>query len=76
MRLGRMALGRLQPLTADTGPAPDGVPVSFSKLLKPRAEGLKPNVDLPPTGWQGPRLPVHAFQHAYGTGHGKSISQA
>jgi len=64
MRLDRMALGRFQPLTGSDGPAPNGVPVSFPKLLKPRAEGVKPSVDLPPTGWQGSGLAVHATQHA------------
>ena len=64
VRLCRVTLGRLQPLTGVGGPAPNGVPVPFSELPKPLAYGVKPGIDLPPTGWQWPGLAVHAFQHA------------
>jgi hypothetical protein len=47
MRLGGMALGRFQPLLG--GWALIGGPASFSQLLKPRADGFKAIVDLPPT---------------------------
>jgi hypothetical protein len=58
VRLGRMALGRFQPRAGGGGP------VSFSELLKPRADGVKPSVDLPPTAWRWPGLAVHASQRA------------
>jgi len=48
MRLGGMALGRFQPLLGG-GAALIGGPASFSQLLKPRADGFKAIVDLPPT---------------------------
>jgi hypothetical protein len=66
LRLSRVALGRLQPLARGGGPAPHGVPapISVSEFLEPRADGVKPGVDLPPTAWQGPGLAVHASQHA------------
>ena len=47
MRLNGMALGRFQPL-AGGDPAPLGGLASFSQLLKPRADGVKAIVDLPP----------------------------
>lgn len=64
VRLGGMAPGRFQPITGRGGPAPNGVPVSFPQLLKPRAEGVKPGIDLPPTARHGLRLAVHISQHA------------
>lgn len=60
VRLGRVALGRFQPLSGVGGPALKGLLVSFSELLKPRADGLKPGVDLPLTASRGPGLAVHA----------------
>jgi len=48
VRLGGMALGRFQPLLGG-GAALIGGPASFSQLLKPRADGVKAIVDLPPT---------------------------
>jgi len=48
VRLGGTVLGRFQPL-AGGGPAPIGGPVSFPEFLKPRADGVKPIVDLLPT---------------------------
>src|SRR6516162_6587388 len=52
--------GCFQPVAGCGGPAVGGVPVSFPQLLKPRAEGLQPSVDLPPAAWQGPGLAAHA----------------
>ena len=49
VRLGRVALGRFQPLTGRGGLALNGVPVPFSEPLKPRADSVKPSVDLSPT---------------------------
>ena len=63
-RLGRVAAGRCQPLAGDPGLPLHGVPVSFSELPKPVADGVKPFVDLLPTAWRWPGLPVHASQHA------------
>jgi hypothetical protein len=60
VRLGRVAPGRFQPLAERGGPAPIGGPVSFSERPEPRANGVEPGVDLPPTAWQGPGLAVHA----------------
>lgn len=59
VRLGRVALSRFQPLTQVGGPAPRGVPVSFSELPQPHADGVKPGIDLPPTAWRRPRIAVH-----------------
>jgi len=64
MRLGRMAQGRFQPLAGRGNLAPLGVSVSFSELAKPRADGVKPGVDLLPTAGRGLWLVVHASQHA------------
>jgi len=64
MRLSRVALGRCQPLAGGGGPALIGVLVSFSKLLYPRADGVKPGFDLPPAAWQGTGLAIVASQHA------------
>jgi hypothetical protein len=55
-----MDSGGFQSLAEGAGPALNGVPVSLSKLLKPRAEGVKPSFDLQPTVWLGPGLAVHA----------------
>jgi len=63
-RLSRMTLSRVHPLARGGGLALNGVPASFPELLQPRADGLKPSVDLPLTAWRGPRLAVHTSQHA------------
>ena len=55
--LGCLALGCFQPVAGGCGP------VSFPELLKPRADGVKPGVDLPLTAWRWPGLAVHASQH-------------
>ena len=47
VRLGGMPLGRFQPLPGG-GALLIGGPASFSQLLKPRADGVKAIVDLPP----------------------------
>lgn len=49
LRLGRVALGRFQPLAGGDGMTLNDVPVPFPELLKPRADGVKPGIDLPPT---------------------------
>ena len=63
MRLVGMALSRFQPF-AGGSPADIGGPVSLPQLLKPRADGLKAIIDLPPTARPGPGLAVHASKHA------------
>jgi len=57
MRLHRIALGRCRPLAAGGGLAIADAP--FSKRLKPRADGVKPGVDLLPTIQRELRLAVH-----------------
>jgi hypothetical protein len=62
VRLSSMALSHCQPLAGgDISAAPNGVPasVSVSELLKPRADGIEPSVDLPPTVWRWLGLAVH-----------------
>lgn len=63
LRLVGMALSRFQPLTGGS-PAHIGGPVSLSQLLKPRADGRKAIIDLPPAAWPGLRLALHASKHA------------
>jgi hypothetical protein len=48
VRLNRMPLGGFQPLAGGSGPAPSGVQASLPELLKSRADGVKPSVDVPP----------------------------
>ena len=55
VRLGRVTLGRFQPLANGGGLALNGVPASFSELLKPPADSGKPGVDLPPAALAGVR---------------------
>ena len=64
VRLGRVAVGRFEPL-AGGGQVLGGVPVSVPELLKPPADGIKPNNDLPLTAWRAPGLVVHASRHAF-----------
>jgi len=59
VRLGRVAFGRCHPLPGRGGPPRDAEHVSFSEHLKPRADGVEPGVDVPPTVWQGRGLAVH-----------------
>src|SRR5215472_8359056 len=58
MRLGRVALSRCHPLPGGGGPPLAAEHVSFPEHLKPRADGVEPSIDLPPTAWQGPSLAV------------------
>ena len=60
VRLDRMAPGRFHPLARGGGPAPHGLPVSFSERVEPRADGVEPSVNLPPALRRGHRLTVHA----------------
>ena len=62
VRLGRVAVGRFDPLGGG-GQVLGGVPVSVPELLKPAANGIKPNNDLPLTAWRAPGLVVHASRH-------------
>jgi hypothetical protein len=61
VRLRGAALGRCHPLAGGSGPALAGVQISFPERLKPRADGIEPGVDLPPTALRGRRLAVHAL---------------
>jgi hypothetical protein len=56
VRLGRVALSRCHPLPGGGGPPLAAEHVSFPERLKPRADGVEPGVDLPPTAWPGPGL--------------------
>jgi len=64
VRLGRVPLGRFQPLAGGADPVLNGVPVSVSELLKPPADSVKPGVDILSTAWRWPGLVVHTSQHA------------
>jgi hypothetical protein len=59
VRLYRVALGRCHPLTGGDGPAIAGVRAPLPERLKPRADGIKPSVDLLPTVQREPRLAIH-----------------
>ena len=59
LRLYRVALGSCQPLTGGGGPALADVRAPFSERLKPRADGVKPCVDLLSTVQRELRLAVH-----------------
>lgn len=59
VRLGRISLGRGQPLPGSGGPVTAGVRASFSECPEPGADGVKPGVDLLPTLQREPALALH-----------------
>lgn len=59
VRLHRVAPGRCQPLAGGGAPAIADLQAPFSKRLKPRADGVKPGVDLLPTVQRELGLAVH-----------------
>jgi len=59
VRLCGVALGRCQPLAGGGGPAISDVRAPFPERLKPRADGVKPCVDLLSTVQRELRLAVH-----------------